>query len=493
MLIGVRNYMADVMSDQPGPPAWPDFAAAHLLVVGDVMLDRYWSGPAKRISPEAPVPVVHVSEHEDRLGGAGNVAANIAHLGCQVGLAGVVGNDQPGEAVQRLLAERAIHSALHVQTVSPTITKLRVLAQHQQLLRLDFEESLAGLDSGELHRRCQAQLTQMTALVLSDYAKGTLQAAPALIQMARERGVPVIVDPKGDDFRRYRGASVLTPNLAELERIVGPCSSDRILREKAEALRAELDLTALLVTLGERGMLLLSANAAPLHLPARAQDVFDVTGAGDTVVAVLAAALAAGQSMVTAADLANVAAGIVVGRVGTSSVSETELRAAWRERHGDASGQVDAATLLALREAARRRGERVVMTNGCFDLLHAGHVAYLEQARALGERLIVAVNDDASVVALKGAGRPINTLAQRMAVLAGLRAVDWVVSFSEPTPGRLICAVQPDILVKGGDYRPPEIAGHDCVTAAGGEVKVLGFLPGCSTSAMLAAIRGRAD
>jgi len=300
----------------------------------------------------------------------------------------------------------------------------------------------------------------------------------------------VVVDPKGRDFGRYRGATVVTPNLAELETVVGACRDLDDLVARGQRLRADLDLEALLITRSEHGMTLLCEGRRPVHLAAHAREVYDVTGAGDTVVGVLAAALAAGSGLEDATALANLAAGLVVAKLGTATVTADELAAAMAPAVPPARGVVGEAALLERVAAARERGERVVMTNGCFDILHAGHVRYLTEARALGDRLVVAVNDDASVQRLKGRDRPINPLDRRMSVLGALACVDWVVPFSEDTPERLVCAVGPDVLVKGGDYRPEAIAGSDCVRARGGQVVVLGYLPGCSTSELIEAILG---
>jgi D-beta-D-heptose 7-phosphate kinase/D-beta-D-heptose 1-phosphate adenosyltransferase len=476
---------------------FPDFSRARVLVAGDLMLDRYWSGPARRISPEAPVPVVHVSAREDRPGGAANVALNLAALGCRTALAGVTGDDEAADILAIQLADAGIAARLHRRRGIPTVTKLRVLSQHQQLIRLDFEESLAPAGADPLPDLVTELLRDSDLLLLSDYAKGTLADPQRLIAAARAQGKPVLIDPKGNDFWRYRGATLLTPNRAELEQAVGAWSDDADLVRRGRRLRAELGLDALLVTLGERGMLLLWGEgpaegpgpARALHLPTRAREVFDVTGAGDTVIATLAGALAAGVGLEGACALANCAAGLSVGKLGTATVSARELRQAYLG--GEWHTVLGPETLAAAVAAAKSQGERVVMTNGCFDLLHEGHVAYLQQARRLGDRLAVAVNDDESVRRLKGEGRPINALGGRLAVLAGLACVDWVCPFSEDTPEALICRVQPDILVKGGDYRPEEIAGGDCVRAAGGEVRVLPYLPGRSTTRIVEAIKGR--
>ncbi|MEJ2619072.1 MAG: bifunctional D-glycero-beta-D-manno-heptose-7-phosphate kinase/D-glycero-beta-D-manno-heptose 1-phosphate adenylyltransferase HldE [Candidatus Thiodiazotropha sp.] len=468
----------------------PDFSNARVLVVGDLMLDRYWQGAAAKISPEAPVPVVHVHDTEERPGGGANVALNMTSLGVAVTLCGLVGRDEAGEQLAARLTESGVECLLQMSESVPTITKLRVISQHQQLLRLDFEQPMWQLDLTEMTTHYQQRLAESDLVVLSDYAKGTLQQPQNLIAAAKAAGVPVLVDPKGSDFEKYRDASLLTPNLKEFEAVVGRCETDQALNEQGMALRESLNLDALLVTLSERGMLLIQKDAPPLHLPTRAREVYDVTGAGDTVIGVLGAAMAAGMPIHEAASLANVAAGLMVGKLGAGSVSLGELKGAL-SRQGDFDFHTiqTRESLCEAGEMARQLGERIVMTNGCFDILHEGHVRYLQQAKQLGDRLIVAVNDDDSVKRLKGDDRPINPLEQRMAVLAGLASVDWVVPFSEDTPESLICAVKPDLLVKGGDYKAEQIAGYECVVSNGGEVLVLDFLPGRSTSRIVEAMR----
>lgn len=468
----------------------PDFPSVRLLVAGDVMLDRYWYGSTSRISPEAPVPVVAVNMTEDRPGGAANVALGLAALGVQTRLCGKVGDDEAGDTLQRLMQERGIGCALERSSQRPTITKLRVISHQQQMIRLDFE---ADSDTGaELAiENFKSELAQVDAVIFSDYAKGALNNMETFIALARKAGKPVLIDPKQSDFSVYRGATLITPNRHEFERIVGRCRSEDELCEKGFALLEQMQWQALLLTRGEEGMTLLEQGRPPLHIPAQAHEVFDVTGAGDTVIAVTAAALAAGQSLQEAARLANLAAGVVVGKLGTATVTlaELELAANPQKAHQSQQCVTTEQALLKHIAASRRRGECVVMTNGCFDILHPGHVAYLEQARKLGDRLIVAVNDDASVRRLKGPSRPINGLDHRMAVLAGLASVDWVVPFSEDTPARLIEAIAPDVLVKGGDYHIEQIAGHKSVLARGGEVKVLPFLEANSTTDIIKRIR----
>ncbi|ATV45489.1 bifunctional D-glycero-beta-D-manno-heptose-7-phosphate kinase/D-glycero-beta-D-manno-heptose 1-phosphate adenylyltransferase HldE [Pectobacterium sp. CHL-2024] len=467
----------------------PDFRQAGVLVVGDVMLDRYWYGPTSRISPEAPVPVVKVDTIEERPGGAANVAMNIAALGAGSRLVGLTGIDDAARALNAKLGEVNVQCDFVAVPTHPTITKLRVLSRNQQLIRLDFEEGFEGIDPQPIIERIQLALPKIGALVLSDYAKGALAHVQTMIQTAKAAGVPVLIDPKGTDFARYRGATLLTPNLSEFEAVAGRCKTEDELVERGMQLVADYDLSALLITRSEQGMTLLQPGKAPLHLPTQAQEVYDVTGAGDTVIGVLAAALAAGNPLEEACFLANAAAGVVVGKLGTSTVTPIELENAIRGRADTGFGVMTEEQLKHAVELARQRGEKIVMTNGCFDILHAGHVSYLANARKLGDRLIVAVNSDASTKRLKGPTRPVNPLPQRMIVLGALEAVDWVVPFEEDTPQRLIASILPDILVKGGDYQPHEIAGSEEVWANGGEVKVLNFEDGCSTTNIINTIK----
>ncbi|MFT5482434.1 MAG: D-beta-D-heptose 7-phosphate kinase/D-beta-D-heptose 1-phosphate adenosyltransferase [Halieaceae bacterium] len=468
----------------------PRFDSANILVVGDVMLDRYWHGSTSRVSPEAPVPVVKVEQREDRPGGAGNVALNITSLGAKASLVGLTGCDEAARSLGNSLEAAGVGNYLIGVESHPTITKLRVISRHQQLLRMDFEEPFTAADAARLAADPQKLLEGVQVLVLSDYGKGALADPQPWIIAARERGIPVLVDPKGSDFARYRGATLLTPNLGEFEIIAGPCETEADLVRRGQEIIEAYELSALLVTRGEHGMTLLRPGEGEFHLPARAREVFDVTGAGDTVISVLATALAAGEGLPQAVALANLAAGLVVAKLGTAAISAPELRRAVQREQGFERGAVNRDQLQIALVDARAHGERVVMTNGCFDIIHAGHVGYLEQAKALGDRLVVAVNSDESVRRLKGAGRPINPEDRRMAVLAGLESVDWVVSFAEGTPEELLRVLQPDVLVKGGDYDVDGVVGWEIVEGYGGEVKVLDFLDNVSTTAIVEKIRG---
>lgn len=468
----------------------PTYTNAHVLVVGDIMLDRYWSGPTSRISPEAPVPVVRVGECEDRLGGAANVALNLSTLGCKTSLCGIIGEDEAGQTVGELLASSSIQNGLVKDHHNPTITKLRVLSRHQQLLRMDFEESLTGVATEPLIKSIKSLLHTVDAVIISDYAKGTVTAPEAIISLCKEKNIPVFVDPKGSNFSKYRNASFITPNLSELEGVVGTSDTLSEVFKKARDLRAVLSLEGLLVTLSEKGMALISEQAETHHMPTVAKDVFDVTGAGDTVIATLAASYASGADIQTSMRLANIAAGVVVGKLGTSTVSQQELIEALADDDKNLErGAIALEKLKVKMQSCRKKGEKIVFTNGCFDILHAGHVRYLKAAAALGDRLILGLNSDASIKRLKGQTRPIVPLEERIEVMSALNCVDWVIPFEEDTPLNLIEAISPDVLAKGGDYIAEELVGYDSVIQNGGEVKVLTFVEGCSTTSIIEKIQ----
>ncbi len=464
--------------------------SAKILVVGDIILDQYIYGETNRISPEAPVPVVRVKNTEERAGGAANVAVNISSLGVAVQLLGMTGKDESSSRLEKILVEQGVECHFIYQDDFSTITKQRVLSRHQQLIRLDYEKEMDVLDTAHLIEKYQELIESVDVVVLSDYAKGSLDKVQTLIKHANEKKITVLVDPKSTDFSCYSQASILTPNLKELEAVVGDCKSNEVLIKKGHQLCEKLQLEALLVTRGEKGMSLLSKNQEPLHLKAETHEVYDVTGAGDTVIAVLAAAIACDSKLEQATALANTAAGLVVEKLGAATVSADELNDASINKY-QSSISMDSNATLQIVNQAKRNGEQIVMTNGCFDILHTGHINYLIKARSLGDRLLVAVNDDESVKQLKGDSRPINVLENRMTILAALACVDWVVSFSEDTPEQLISLFAPDILVKGGDYTEEQIAGATFVKKSGGDVVVLPFEEGCSTSLMLEKIKGK--
>ncbi len=459
-----------------------DLSSVRVVVIGDLMLDRYWHGDTDRISPEAPVPVVKIGLQEDRLGGAANVALNCAMLGAQVTLLGCVGQDEAASRLEALCQEQGIKIHFVKTLLEPTITKLRVLGRVQQLIRLDFERIFSD-HSEILVKHLDEVLADCDVVILSDYAKGVLQRPGVFIDKIKAAGKPVVVDPKCRDWHVYRGATLLTPNLKEFQQAIGRVvTQDAEIEEAAQHHLAAVGVEALLVTRGASGMSLMMRAHPAVHVPTEAKEVYDVTGAGDTVIAVLGTMIGARKGLGEAVSWANRAAGIVVGKVGTASVTPQELYHPAGEALPATRKILSERALLAEVAALRRQGKRVVMTNGCFDILHPGHIDYLERAKNLGDVLIVAVNEDASVSRLKGPARPIHQTRHRMQVLAGLQSVTYLVPFAEDTPRRLIAAVLPDVLCKGGDYQISEIAGAQEVLVAGGEVKILPFVEGCSTT-----------
>jgi D-beta-D-heptose 7-phosphate kinase/D-beta-D-heptose 1-phosphate adenosyltransferase len=480
-------------SNKPFIAELPDFSLASVLVVGDLMLDRYWTGETQRISPEAPIPVVKVEEVEDRVGGAGNVALNIASLGGSATLLAITGNDESADILNEKLHAADVKCCFEKHDEIPTITKLRVMSRHQQMLRLDFEQPLnkpSALKALSKQFKTLISEHNFGAIVFSDYAKGSLDNISELIALAKQKNIPCLVDPKGSDFSKYKGATILTPNRTEFEEVVGKCESEDEIATKAQVLIKEYHLSSLLLTRSEEGMSIFNENNSQ-HFPAKATEVFDVTGAGDTVIATLAASLACGCEISNAVLLANNAASIVVAKSGTAAIALHELKASLSQENGSGKGIVKPEQLKHLVTSTQKTSQKIVMTNGCFDIIHAGHISYLEEAKRLGNKLIVAVNSDDSVKRLKGEARPINTLERRMQVLAGLEAVDWVVSFEEDTPADLVEFILPDILVKGGDWKIEEIAGGEAVVANGGKVMSLSFKEGHSTTAIIDLIKER--
>lgn len=468
----------------------------HVWVVGDIMLDEYAIGDTDRISPEAPVPVIRVQRSEDRLGGAANVARQVAALGAHASLAGVIGADPEGERVLKQCADAGVDTrAVRRMASRRTTRKLRGLARHQQLVRLDFEDT-APCEAkdvrwmlGELHAGPIPDV-----IVASDYAKGVLtpELFAGLVEAATDAATRIVVGPKRPDFVGYRGASVITPNIRELEAATGrtfdPADTAAI-AAAAQSLAADLGVDALAVTRAEHGILIAPARDRCRAIAAHAQVLSDPTGAGDIVLAVLATTLAAGASLIEAASLANVAAGISISRIGTVSVTPEEILAA-AERAGTRK-VLGRAELVTQVEDWRASGRRIAFTNGCFDLLHAGHLALLHEAARCGDALIVAINSDASVQRLKGPGRPLVCERERAAMLAALGCVDAVTIFDEDTPLESLSAVRPDVLVKGQDYRIDEVVGRELVESGGGRVVLVPLLPGKSTTALLDQIARR--
>lgn len=468
------------------------------MVVGDLMLDRHIWGVVSRISPEAPVPVVRQSRQTEAPGGAANVAANLAQLGLEVTAAGFIGDDHEGERIRELLEGVGVETRGLVQVAGrATITKTRIVGGHQQMLRVDVDD-LNAIPAG-VCASFQAGLEELVrerphVVVLSDYAKGTLPPAVcrSVITHARDAGIPVFVDPKGEDYEKYADATALCPNLAELALATRTPARDceQVLRA-GEALRTRIGVERIVVTQGEEGMMLIARDGVR-RFPTRRREVYDVAGAGDAVIAIIAGGVAATLDFDDVLRLANLGAGMVVGKVGAAAVSRSELLEEL-ESPGLArlESKVCSRTQLGRRVSGwRSRGERIVFTNGCFDLLHAGHVVSLESARRLGDRLIVAVNSDRSIRALKGASRPLVQEADRARVIAALGSVDAAVVFDEDTPAALIRMVRPDVLVKGQDYREEDVVGATDVKSWGGEVVLLPLLDGRGTSSLVSQVRG---
>lgn len=471
------------------------FARAHIVVIGDAMLDRYVWGKVRRISPEAPVPVVQQQRITETLGGAGNVALNLASLGCPVTVIGICGADAAAQALKALLTSKGITDEMVVDDQRPTITKTRIMAHKQQILRLDDESTraISREVTAKIREQYLTALKQCRAVIISDYGKGMFADevfVQEIIDAARKKGLPVLVDPKGVDWQRYRGATGITPNTAELEAVAGASLEENEARliASAKQIRDRYNVAWLLVTRGAQGMCLIDPKSDSILIPAQAREVFDVSGAGDTVIATMAATLAIGMPLVEAARTANLAAGIVVGKLGTQPILASELSTALKYSNQQRFYPYSAAKMTAPDAALakvrewRDSGSKVVFTNGCFDLLHPGHISLLYQARALGDRLVVGLNTDASIRRLKGSGRPILSEQDRAAMLSALECVDLVVHFGEDTPLQLIEAIQPDILVKGSDYSPEQVVGKEVVESYGGRVKLVDLIQGYSTT-----------
>ncbi len=476
-----------------------DFSNATILCLGDVMLDRFAYCDTERISPEAPVPVLLLKRTQSMLGGAGNVARNIAALGGKAVVMGLLGHDPAGAEVRALIGQTPGLVDRHVASARrPTVCKTRYIAGHQQLLRIDQEEThdLDPEEAAALIAAAERAIPEADAVVLSDYGKSALGAnvLGAVIARARALGIPVYVDPKSDDFARYRGATCVTPNLKELSLAARmPVASDAEIIAAATKVMADCGAEAILATRSDKGMVLVETSGM-IHLEAaRAREVYDVSGAGDTVIAVLALACASGYRLPQAMRLANTAAGIVVSKLGTATVELDELMLELsrdvRDKEWHHAKYYSAAEAETLVRRWKSRGLSVGFTNGCFDIVHAGHIALLAAARAQCDRLIVALNSDPGVERLKGPKRPVNGLADRSAVIAAVESVNAVISFDEDTPLELICRLKPDVLVKGGDYTVDSVVGAAEVEAAGGRVVLVDLVEGISTTRLIDAIR----
>ena len=462
----------------------------HALVIGDVMLDRYLIGSVGRISPEAPVPIVLLNQQNERAGGAANVAANLALLGIKTHLIGCVGNDVEAHSLSKLIADAGIENNLISSKTRPTIAKTRVVSGHQQMMRLDQESSAAfsAQETEALQANIHAALSDAPSIViLSDYAKGLLseQVCQQIISACSAQNIPVLVDPKGRDYRKYKGATALTPNKKETAEACDTSTSDVDLISKASQLKNSLNLQFLAVTRGEEGITLIDQETH--HLPAIAKQVFDVSGAGDTVIATLAAGLINGLNPLDALQLANIAAAVVVGQVGTVPITQHDLldALATQQSSEQAHKICDLSQLMTKVEAWKKQSQKIIFTNGCFDLLHAGHVTYLEAAKKRGDKLVLGLNTDRSVRAIKGPSRPVVHENDRARVLAALESVDAVILFDEDTPLNLINAIKPNIIAKGSDYSADQVVGGKEVQSWGGEIALIDLVEGRSTTGIL--------
>ncbi|WP_022854408.1 bifunctional D-glycero-beta-D-manno-heptose-7-phosphate kinase/D-glycero-beta-D-manno-heptose 1-phosphate adenylyltransferase HldE [Thermodesulfatator atlanticus] len=464
-----------------------DFTDVSILVVGDLMLDKYYFGSVNRISPEAPVPIVEVNSSKYTLGGAGNVLNNIINIKAKAYVVGTIGRDPNREILKQLLEERKVNYYL-LERDLPTITKVRVIAGHQQVVRIDFEEIkfLDNKESKKIEQYILSIIDKVNCLVVSDYGKGVIcpELSRFIIELAYEKDFPVVVDPKGKNWSKYKGATIVTPNLKELSDVlnVEVKNEDGEIEKYGKEVRKKYNLKYLLVTRSEKGMSLIAEDKV-YHISSEAKEVYDVSGAGDTVVATLATAMSAGFSILNAVKLANTAAGIVVSKIGTAPITLEELKEALR---GYKNKKVKSLKeLIHELKILRNEGKRIVFTNGCFDILHRGHIEYLREAKTFGDILIVGFNSDNSIKKIKGKDRPINKQEDRAELLASLEFVDYVVIFDEETPYNLIKNIKPDVLVKGGDYRIEEVVGREFAK----ETVLVSFIKDYSTTRIIEKIR----
>lgn len=471
--MAMRNIIPDIHK----------FSKAKIIVAGDVMLDRYFKGDVSRVSPEAPVPIIKVNSTEDSLGGASNVALNLRRWGIKPFLFGILGKDNEADVVINLVKQSGIKNNLLVSSSCRTSTKLRAVST-QQLLRMDFEDDLS-VAADKMTELLIKKLRFADLLILSDYNKGSLANVSKIIRAAKSKGIFIIVDPKLQDFSFYKGADILTPNYKEFVNSVGECEDEQTILDKARSMVKQLELKALIITRGSAGVLLVMKDRV-YNIPSKQCEIYDVTGAGDTVVATLGATLSAGINIVKATELANLAAGISITNPGTGVIGYDNLFPA--KYNENPCIPVD--ELVGTLEKERAKGKKIVFTNGVFDILHSGHINYLQEAAQLGDKLVVGINDDKSVKLNKGQDRPINSLYARAKLLSSLSMVNWVVSFKGKTPQLLLHKIKPDFLVKGGDYKnKQEIAGWDIVESYGGEVKLLEYMQGVSTTHIINKIK----
>ena len=458
---------------------------SNILVIGDVMLDEYWLGTSNRISPEAPVPVVKVDDKEFRVGGAGNVALNLLNINPKVSLISTIGKDKDGAIIKKILKSKKINFILKETSKCRSIKKLRIFTQNQQMIRLDFENNKENYKL-ELSEQIKKQIIKSKLIILSDYGKGSLTDVKKIIKYAKSKSKIIIIDPKGSDYSKYAGASILTPNISEFIEIVGEVNDQAELIKKAKILINKINLKGILITQGKNGMTFVS-NKNVIHKDSLAQDVFDVSGAGDTVIATFSAYLNMGKSFEECMEMASIAASIVIKKLGTATTDKQEIEKIYYKKNKTFNSKYFKSTskILQITNFLKSQNQKIVLTNGCFDIIHLGHINLLENAKKFGDFLIVALNSDKSIKALKGEKRPINKISARIKTLAALMCVDLIVVFNELTPLNIIKMIKPDVLIKGGDYKIKDIVGSDIVKANRGRVKIIKTVKGYSTTRLL--------
>ena len=456
-----------------------------ILVIGDVMLDEYWFGNCNKISPEAPVPITNIINKNFKVGGAGNVALNLAEINSNVALVSTIGKDVEGKIIKKILNNKNIDLNFKEVDDCQTIKKLRIFSKHHQMIRLDFESKKEKYKI-KLDNKLKKKIDNHKLVLISDYEKGSLMEVKKIINYAKLKSKLIIIDPKGNDFSKYKGASILTPNIYEFTQIVGVIKNKSMLIKKARDLIKKNSLIGLLITQGKNGMTFVSKDKV-IHKNSLVQDIYDVTGAGDTVIAIFSAYLNLGKTYEESMDMANIAASIVIKKIGTSTASKKEIDEIYELKNKKPNKKIyiSNSDILQKVETIKKRNKKIILTNGCFDVIHAGHIHLLENAKKLGDFLIVAINSDKSIKALKGNNRPINKLSARIEVLKALACVDLIITFDELTPLKIIKMISPDYLVKGGDYKIKDVIGAAIVKANKGKVKIIKIKKGFSTTKIL--------
>ena len=458
---------------------------SQILIIGDIILDEYWFGDSNRISPEAPIPVVDINKKDFRLGGAGNVALNLLEFISNTTLISSIGKDLDGKIIKKILKKKKVKYQLKKISIGKSIKKLRVFSGQHQMIRLDFESAKKNYTL-ELNNKIKKEIDKSKLILLSDYGKGTLLNVRKIIKYAKTKSKLIIIDPKGSDFNKYRHASILTPNINEFINVVGEVNNKTQLIKKARNLIKKNNLIGILVTQGKNGMTFVSKNKVIQKKPLT-QNVYDVTGAGDTVIATFSAYLNLGKTYEESMEMANIAASTVIKKIGTTTVNKKEIEEINEARKETLNKKFYKSNLEILKrvEEIKSKNMKLVMTNGCFDIIHAGHIHLLKNAKRFGDFLIVAINSDKSVKSLKGNKRPINKLSDRIELLKSLSFVDLIIVFNELTPIKIIKMLSPDVLVKGGDYKIKDIVGADFVKSKKGQVKTIKLKKGYSTTKLL--------